>query len=249
MNFRLVNPATLLDINRIAGMDQIVVLPDRLTFGALVRHRATATDPSVMTRFPILTSAMTHVAHHTIRNRGTFVGSLCHADPAAEMPMMALLLDAEIEIASMRGTRRLNARDFFLGPLSSALETDEMVTSVDLLNLAPGTGWGFEEFARRHGDYALAAVAVTMSRQGGRARDVRIALMGIGDTPVRMPQAEAVLEDNDLGGLGAAIDTICGAIEPNTDLHASSDYRRHLAGVLAGRAIAAAWNRSGDFGA
>jgi CO/xanthine dehydrogenase FAD-binding subunit len=245
MNFRLVAPKILLDINRIAGIDQISATPGGLTFGALVRHRMTATDPLVMAQFPVLAQAVTYVAHHTIRNRGTFVGSLCHADPAGEMPMIALLLNAEIELASVRGKRRMSARDFFVGPLLTALEPDEMVTAVDLPTIPPDAGWGFEEFARRHGDYALAAVAVTMSCQAGRARDVRIALTGVGDTPIRIPEAEAVLEGNDLGRLAAVIDAIRGSIEPNTDLHASSDYRRHLAGVLAGRAVRAAWNRAG----
>jgi CO/xanthine dehydrogenase FAD-binding subunit len=245
MNFRLVNPAIVLDINRITGLDQITAYPGRLRIGALVRHWVTATDASVTARFPVLTHAMTHVAHHTIRNRGTFVGSLCHADPAAEMPMIALLLNAEIEIASVRGKRRLDARDFFLGPLSTALEFDEMVTFVDLPDLPADTGWGFEEFARRHGDYALAAVAVTMSRRADRMRDVRIAVMGVGDTPARIPQAESILEENDIGAMGMAIGAICHHIEPNSDLHASSDYRRHLVGVLAARAISAAWDRAG----
>jgi CO/xanthine dehydrogenase FAD-binding subunit len=244
LNFRLVNPAILLDINRIAGLDRIVEQTDRLNFGALVRHHMIATDPSVMARFPVLTHAMTHVAHHTIRNRGTFVGSLCHADPAAEMPMLALLLNAEIEIASTSGIRRLDARDFFLGPLTTALEPHELVTSVDIPFVDPATGWGFEEFARRHGDYALAAVGVTMSRQDGRAHDVRIAVMGVGDTPLRIPVAETVLEGNALDVLPGVIQALRGAVEPNTDLHASGDYRRHLVGVLAGRAIAAAWDRA-----
>jgi carbon-monoxide dehydrogenase medium subunit len=244
LNFRLVNPTILLDINRIAGLDRIVEQPDRLTMGALVRHRTTATDRTVMARFPVLTHAMTHVAHHTIRNRGTFVGSLCHADPAAEMPMMALLLNAEIEIASTTGVRRVTATDFFLGPLTTALEPHELVTSVDLPFIDPATGWGFEEFARRHGDYALSAVAVTMSRSDGRAHDVRIAAMGVADTPLRLPAAEAVLNGNDISVLPAVVDAIRAAVEPNTDLHASSDYRRHLVGVLASRALGTAWNRA-----
>jgi CO/xanthine dehydrogenase FAD-binding subunit len=246
MNFRLVNPAIVLDINRIAGLDRISADADGLTFGALVRHRMTATDPLVAAEFPVLAQAMTHVAHHTIRNRGTFVGSLCHADPAAEMPMLALLLDAGIAIASVRGTRHVAARDFFVGPLFTALEPDEIVTGVTLPRLAPGTGWGFEEFARRPGDFALAAVAVTMSREGERATDVRIAMMGVADTPVRLPAAESVLESDGFARLYACIDAVCGALEPNTDLHASRDYRLHLAGVLAGRAITAAWRRAGE---
>ncbi len=244
MNFRLVTPAILLDINRVDGLERITAHEDRLTFGALARHRMTATDPAVAERFPVLAQAMTHVAHHTIRNRGTFVGSLCHSDPAAEMPMMALLLDAEIDIASVRGRRRVHVHDFFVGPLSTALEPDELVVGVDLPNPAPGTAWGFEEFSRRHGDFAIAAAAVTMRRQGERASDVRIAVTGVGDTPLRMPGAERVLEGDGIGRIADAVEAIRGAVEPNTDQHASSDYRRHLVGVLAARAIRAAWERA-----
>lgn len=244
MNFRLVTPAIVLDINRIAGLDQIVSASDRLTLGALVRHRMTATDTTVSKRFPMLTEAMTHVAHHTVRNRGTFVGSLCHADPAAEMPMMALLLDAEIEIKSHRGARHLPAGEFFLGPLTTALEPDEIVTAVNIPFVSVGSGWGFEEFSRRHGDYALAAAAVTMRHQNGQARDVRIAVMGVADTPLRIPRAEAVLEGRNLSHLPAAIEALRASVAPNTDLHASADYRRHVIGVLAERAIRTAWERA-----
>lgn len=244
MNFRLVTPEILLDINRIAGLDRIAEHADRLTLGALVRHRQTATDPLIAARFPMIARAMNHVAHHAIRNRGTFAGSLCHADPAAEMPMMAVLLDAGITVASVRGTRRIDAAEFFLGPLFTALESDELVTAVDLPFLPPGTGWGFEEFSRRHGDFALAAAAVTLRVDAGRARDVRIAAMGVGDTPLRLPAAEAALEGGNLSRLDTAIEAIRSAVEPNTDQHASSDYRRHLIGVLSRRAVLAAWERA-----
>jgi CO/xanthine dehydrogenase FAD-binding subunit len=246
MNFRLVTPTVLLDINRIAGLEAMTAHADRLTLGALVRHRVTATDPAVAARFPVLAHAMTHVAHHTIRNRGTFVGSLCHADPAAEIPMLAVLLNAGIDIASARGRRRLEARDFFLGPLSTSLEADEMVIGVDLPNLPPGTGWGFAEFARRRGDFALAAACACLRRQDGRARDVRIAVTGVGGTPLRMTDAERVLEETGMAALPDAIAVIRGAVEPNTDPHASADYRRHLVGVLAARALTAAWNRAAE---
>lgn len=246
MNFRLLSPAILVDINRIAGLDRITERPDRLTFGPLVRHRITATNPAVAARFPIVTHAMSHVAHHTVRNRGTFIGSLCHADPAAEMPMVALLLNAEIEIASSRARRRVHACDFFIGPLTTILEPDEMVIGVDLPDLPAGAGWGFEEFARRHGDYALAAAGVTLCRDRGIARDVRIAVMGVGDTPLRMTEAERTLEGREIGEVSKAVDAIRNAVEPNTDLHASAEYRRHLVGVLASRAICAAWDRAGE---
>jgi CO/xanthine dehydrogenase FAD-binding subunit len=236
MNFRLLSPAIILDINRIGGLDRVTEQSDRLTLGALVRHRVTATDPVVTARFPILAAVMGHVAHYTVRNRGTFIGSLCHADPAAEMPMMALLLNAEIEIACSRGVRRLDARAFFLGPLSTALGPDELVVAADLPFLPADTGWGFAEFARRHGDYALAAVAVTLSKRDGRALGVRIAAMGVGNTPLRMPMAEAALEGSGIGRLAGVIDAVRDAVGPGGD-----EYRRHLVGVLAGRAVTAAW--------
>lgn len=246
MNFRLVKPAVVVDINRLPGLDRIEGDGARLTLGALVRHRTTASDPAIRRHLPVVTEAMTHVAHFTVRNRGTFVGSLCHADPAGEMPMVALMLDAELRAVSVRGERRIGARDFFQGALSTALEPDELVTAVDLPMPPSGTGWGFAEFARRHGDYALAAVSVLLERRDGRARNVRIAVMGVGDGAHRVPAAEAALEGTslDAGALGAAVEALRAGITPNTDLNASADYRRHLAGVLATRALTDGWNRA-----
>ncbi|MFG1343452.1 xanthine dehydrogenase family protein subunit M [Xanthobacter autotrophicus DSM 431] len=246
MNFRLVKPSVLVDINRIAGLDRMEQRGNRLLLGALVRHRMTAQDPLVARHIPVLHHAMKHVAHLTVRNRGTFCGSVCHADPAAEMPMMTLLLDGLVHIAAPRGARTLPARDFFLGSLVTALAPDELVTGIELEVPAPGTGWGFEEFARRHGDYALAAVAVTLRREGGRMRDVRIAVMGVADRPLRLEAVEAALEGQEGGGvaIGEAVERLKASVTPNSDLNASADYRRHLVSVLARRALAAAWDRA-----
>ncbi|MFG1238371.1 xanthine dehydrogenase family protein subunit M [Xanthobacter autotrophicus DSM 597] len=248
MNFRLVKPSVLVDINRIPDLDRITLAADALRLGALVRHRLTAEDALVARHIPVLHAAMKHVAHLTVRNRGTFCGSVCHADPAAEMPMMTLLLDGTIHIASPHSARAMPARDFLTGSLATALEPDEMVTAVDLAIPADGTGWAFEEFSRRHGDYALAAVAVLMRRTDGRARDVRIAMMGIADTAVRLTEVEATLEGS--AGTPAAFDEAAAllqaSIAPNSDLNASADYRRHLAGALARRALADAWNRADE---
>lgn len=246
MNFRLVKPSLLVDINHIPDLAGIRQQDGRLRIGALVRHRTTAADPAIARHVPVLHQAMRHVAHLTVRNRGTFCGSVCHADPAAEMPMIALLLDGTVHTATPRGGRRLPAREFFLGPLMTALEPDELVTEIEIDTLPPGTGWGFEEFARRHGDYALAAVAVVVQRRDGRAAAPRIAVMGIGDRPMRLPEAEAALDGSDMGeaAIDAAVDALHAAIAPNADLHASAEYRRHLAGVLAGRALRGAWARA-----
>ena len=246
INFRMVRPSVLVDINRIPGLDRIEERGGRLHIGALVRHRMTASDPVIGRHLPVLHAVMENVAHLTVRNRGTFCGSVCHADPAAEMPMMILLLNGGVHVASPRGERVVPASDFLLSSLTTALDGDEMVTGIDLDTLPPGTGWGFEEFARRHGDYALAAVVATMEQQDGRARNVRVAVMGVGDTAARLPGVEAVLE-----GQAVDEDVIAGAvgrlrvdIEPNSDLNGSADYRRHLAGVLAARVFRAAWARA-----
>jgi len=195
----------------------------------------------------VLHHAMKHVAHLTVRNQGTFCGSLCHADPAAEMPMMSVLLNGVMHIASPRGSRAVSAQDFFVGAMVTALEPDEFVTEVEVDVLPAGTGWGFEEFARRHGDYALAAVAVTMQREDHNASNVRVSVMGVGETPMRLPQVEAMLEGRQVSSdlVKQVVEVLQAQLEPNSDLHASADYRRHLAGVLAGRAIAQAWSQSG----
>jgi carbon-monoxide dehydrogenase medium subunit len=246
LNFRMLRPSILVDINRIAGLDVIAETSEAIHVGALTRHYQLETSPLIARHLPVLSCAMTHVAHLAIRNRGTIGGSLAHADPAAELPMMALLLDAELRIASVAGERTIAARDFFLGALTVDLAAGEIVTDVVLPKLPARTGWGFEEVARRHGDFALAAVAATLTVSDGAIEQARIALTGIGPTALRATAAEGLLIgqalEPDLSQ--RAIDAVRAKIEPETDLHASSDYRRHLAGVLTGRALAAAWRRA-----
>lgn len=246
MNFRLVQPSILVDINRIVDLDIIQIRGARLSIGALVRHRMTGASELVQQHIPVLHHTMKHVAHLTVRNRGTFCGSICHADSAAEMPMMSLLLNGIMHIASPRGRREVPAQDFFIGAMATVLEPDEFVTEVEVDVLPGGTGWGFHEFARRHGDYALAAVAVTMQRHDCAASGVRIGVMGVGEISMRMPQVEEMLEGREINSdlLKKAVEALQAELEPNSDLHASADYRRHLAGALAGRAIIDAWSRS-----
>jgi CO/xanthine dehydrogenase FAD-binding subunit len=195
---------------------------------------------------PVLTAAMRHVAHLAVRNRGTIGGSLSHADPAAELPLMAILLDARIGIQSPRGRRIADAGGFFVGSLTTDLEQDEIVTDVEFPMLPIDTGWAFEELARRTGDFALAAVGVTISVRDGNADRVRIGMMGVGDTPLRATEAEALLGGRamDAAAIEAAVAAIEAAVEPNSDLHASADYRRFIVGALARRAIGAAWQRA-----
>jgi CO/xanthine dehydrogenase FAD-binding subunit len=248
LNFRLLRPSVLIDINRIGDLAFIEEAGKKIRVGALTRHYQLETSPVIARHLPVLASAMTHVAHLAIRNRGTIGGSLSHADPAAELPMMALLLDAELHIASASGKREIAARDFFVGALTVDLARDDIVTEIVLPKLPPKTGWGFEEVARRSGDFALAAAAATLTLSAGVISQARIALTGVGATPVRAAEAEALLVGQALEPslINRIIDAVRAAIEPDTDLHASSDYRRHLGGVLAGRAVSAAWRRANE---
>jgi len=243
LNFRVVDAPLFVDINGIEGLDGIEETEDGgLCIGALARHFALETSAAVKDRFPVLHDAMKHVAHLAIRNRGTIGGSLSHADPAAELPMMAVLLEAKITVAGGAGERMIPAGDFFTAPLTTVLAPDEIVIAVEFPGLPPGTGWGFEEFAQRRGDFAVAGVAALVSADGGAAREVRIGLMGLHDTPVRARGAEAAFLD---GGIEAAAAAVRGDADPMNDLHGSADYRRHLAGVLTRRVLTAAVERAG----
>lgn len=246
MNFRLLTPAALVDINGIAGLDFIEETAEGgLRIGALVRHYRLMTAPEVRAPFPMLAEAMRHVAHFAIRNRGTIGGSLSHADPAAELPMMAVLLDATLRVVGPNGMREVAASDFFQGALATALAKDELLTEVVLPPLACA-GWAFHEFAQRAGDYALAAVGVTLSAIDGRAADVRLAVTGVGETPLRIATAEAAVHGHpvDADRITAAVAAVRAAVTPRRDLHGSADYRRHLVGGLVGRALEDAWRRA-----
>jgi CO/xanthine dehydrogenase FAD-binding subunit len=246
LNFRLLRPAILVDINRIPGLASVKEEREAIRVGALTRHHQLETSPVIAAHLPVLRAAMTHVAHLAIRNRGTIGGSLTHADPAAELPMMALLLDATIHVASPKGRGTVAARDFFLGALSVALGPDELVTEVVFPKLPPNTGWGFEEVSRRHGDFALAAVGATLTVADGMIAQARIAIAGADERSVRASEAEALLKGRALEPklLDAACDAARACVNPNTDLHASSGYRRHLVGVLTGKALSAALDRA-----
>ena len=246
LNFRLLRPSVLVDINRIPNLAYVREDGGVVRIGALTRHHQLETSPVIARHFPVLTEAMAHVAHLAIRNRGTIGGSLSHADPAAELPMMALLLDAELRVVSAKGARTVAARDFFRDALSVDLAEDEIVTEVVLPKLPPNTGWGFAEVARRSGDFALAAVAVTLTLSDGKIAQARIAMTGVAPTARRVTEAEMLLigQRLDDGVDSDVIEAVRAASEPPTDLHASAEYRRHLVGVLAGRALAAAWGRA-----
>ena len=246
LNFRLLRPAVLVDINRVPGLAAIGVAGDVVTVGALTRHHALETSPLIAAHLPVLAAAMPHVAHLAIRNRGTIGGSLAHADPAAELPMLAVLLDARIGIAGPNGRRVAEARSFFRGALTTSLDHDEVITDVAIPRLVAGTGWAFEELARRKGDFALAAIGVTLSARDGVADRPRIAVLGAGDTPHRAAAAESLLTGRAVTApiIAEAAAAVAAAARPDADLKASSAYRRRLLGALANRAIAAAWRRA-----
>src|SRR5215210_134330 len=218
LNFRLLRPALLVDINRIPDLAYIKEEADAIRVGALTRHYQLETSPVIAEHLPVLSAAMAHVAHLAIRNRGTIGGSLTHADPAAELPMMALLLDAKLGIASSHGDRTAAARDFFLGALSVALEADELMTEVVFPKLPPNTGWGFEEVSRRHGDFALAAVAATLTLADGKIAQARIAIAGADERAVRASEAEALLPGKSLDGelRDAACESARACVTANT---------------------------------
>lgn len=247
LNFRLLEPSLLVDITRIPELKGIRDDGDGMTVGAATRHVDLQESELVRTRFPVLGAALSHVAHLAIRNRGTLGGSLSHADPAAELPMMAVLLDAEIRVAGVRGARTIAAEAFFLGALATDLADDEIVVSVRFPYPAGGTGWGFTEMARRCGDFALAAAATLIGVSGEHeVTEARIAVMGVDETPLRVAGAERLLVGRrlDSGAIADAARAVREAVTPNADLQASAEYRRHLAGVQVAGALAQAGERA-----
>ncbi len=246
MNFRLVHPEALVDINRVSALDFITPQNGGLRIGALTRHRTIETSAVVREKLPVLAAAAAEVGHLAIRNRGTFGGSLAHADPAAEFPMVALALDATITTKTARGGRTIKAKDFFVSYLQSAVEDGEVVTEVTLPWLPPNTGWGFEELCRRPGDFALTAVCALVTLDGKKVKEARIAMGGVGATALRAPAAEALLKGQPLNEdtLKRAGEKAAEASDPSNDVHASADFRRHLVSVLTRRALQAAEKRA-----
>jgi aerobic carbon-monoxide dehydrogenase medium subunit len=238
--FRLAAPALLVDLRRLPGLDRIEIGADGVRLGARVRWRDIEHDARLAHAQPLLAQAIGHVAHYAIRNRGTVGGSLAHADPAAELPGLAVACDAIIETASVRGTRRIAAADFFQGLLSTALTSDELITAIVFPVWPAQRASAFEELARRHGDFAMAGAAVWYDLgSDGRATNTHIATIGAGDRPRRLKTAEAALDGQPVGpaAIVAAARAAAAAVEPADDLHASAAYRRNLVEVLVERAL------------
>jgi aerobic carbon-monoxide dehydrogenase medium subunit len=238
LNFRMARPAVLVDLNGIKGLSYIEERGDRIAIGALTRHRELEQSPLIAARLPVMAAAMRHVAHLAIRNRGTIGGSLSHADPAAELPMLSLFYDATLTVQGPEGRRTIAAEDFFVDALTNCLEPEEIVIEIEF-PILQFDGWAFEEVARRFGDFALASIAVSVRRSEIRIDDAHVAVMGVADTPLRLRQVEKQLDAIEIDDQtpDRFAELVTSMVSANGDLHASAEYRQHLLRQLARRAM------------
>jgi len=238
--FRLAQPTLLVDLRKLADLRGIKISQKGVTLGAMVRWREIEDDERLDAAHPLLKAAVAHIAHYQIRNRGTVGGSLAHADPAAEMPAIAMTCDAEIAVVGKSGARVIQAADFFQGALTTALTADEIIVEVRLPAWPAGRRWGFEEFARRRGDFAMAAAALFYDQSAdGKARNAHVGVAGVADRPLRLPSAEDVLSGRavDQATIAEAEAAASAAVDPQDDIHASAAYRRALVGTMVERAL------------
>jgi carbon-monoxide dehydrogenase medium subunit len=238
--FRLAAPTLLVDLNSLSELRYIRIEDDGVRLGAMVRWRQIEDDARLARAHPLLVTALKHVAHYQIRNRGTIGGSLAHADPAAELPGIVVTCEAEIMAIGAAGQRRISAADFFLGPLTTALKPEEIIVELHLPPWPAQRRWGFEEFSRRRGDFALAAAALYYDvLPDGKACNSHVGVMGVGDRPQRLAQVEAMLNGRLIDGdtIAEAEHAAAAAVNPADDIHASAAYRRALVGTLVGRAL------------
>jgi aerobic carbon-monoxide dehydrogenase medium subunit len=243
LNMRLAAPRHLVDVNWLAELDEVTVDDHAVRVGALARHARVEHDQQANEAVPLLGQAIGDIAHTTVRNRGTVVGSLVHADPAAELPAVLVLLGGTMELASAGdGTRRVAAADFFVGPLESALRPGELATAAVFPRPPAGSGTAWVEVARRHGDYAVCGVgALVTLDQHLRVTSARAALISVGPVPAPVDLTDALAgQPHDAADWAAAGRLAAAAVDPDDDIHASAAYRRHLAGVLTARAARAA---------
>lgn len=235
LSMRLAAPSMLIDINALPDLGHVRVAEDGVRVGALARHAEVLASAEAAQAQPLLGMALSHVAHPTIRNRGTTVGSIVHADAAAEMPMVLRLLEGSVDVASVRGRRTIPAAELFAGPLESTLAHDEIAVEAFFPGLAPGAGVAFQEITRRHGDYALVGVAAHVETDGETVTRARVGFVSVSDVPVVVDVTDAV---QDPAGDPAA--TALAELDPAEDIHATAAYRTHLVKVLAPRVLAAA---------
>ncbi len=239
MAFRVASPSLVVDLRKLAELRQIKISDESVTLGAMVRWREILDDARLRTVQPLLVAAVEHVAHYQIRNRGTVGGSIAHADPAAEMPGIVLTCDAKIAVTGKAGARVIDAANFFEGPLMTALKSDEIITEIRLPAWPAKRRFGFQEFARRRGDFALAAALLFYDDDGGKARNAHVGAIGVADTPVRLPAVEQVLNGSaiDEATIAKAEAAASASVEPHDDIHASGAYRKALVGVMVERAL------------
>jgi CO/xanthine dehydrogenase FAD-binding subunit len=246
LNFRMTRPALVVDLMHIPGMSFIELRGDRVAIGAMTRHADLEFSELVAVKLPVMAAAMRHVAHLAIRNKGTIGGSLSHADPAAELPMLAVFYGATIKVQGPHGRRDIPAEDFFVSALTNCLDPEEIVFEIDVPVLTSHAGWAFEEVARRFGDFALASIAVSFELLDRQIADARVAVMGVADTPRRLREAEEALRGFQ-GGPEAATrfaEVVRSCVTPESDIHVSAEYRKNLIGVLAEKAFTTAWTRA-----
>ena len=252
LNMRLARPALLVDLNALPGLGAIDDDEQAVRFGANVRQREAERSVTVARRLPLMRDALPFVGHAHTRNRGTVVGSIVHADPTAELPLVARCLDALVEIVGPRGRREAAVADFYLGYLTTELAPDEIVVAVRFPAAAPAAGvvraTAFTEMARREGDFAIVAAAAQLdvARDGGRIVEARLGLAGVGGVPVRLSASEALLlaATDPARAFDAAVAAADAAIDPDGDLHATAAYRRSVAATLLGRVLESAWRRA-----
>lgn len=239
LNFRLSRPAALVDLNRIPSLAYVREQDGQVRFGAMTRQRTIEFSLVVRERVPLLGEATRLVGHLPIRTRGTIGGSIAHADPSAEYPAVLTALEGEVVARGPKGERVIKAKDLFQTYLTTSLTPEEILVEVRLPAMPAGAGYALEEFARRHGDFAIIGIAAMVVKDGARCKLARLATAGAGPVPVRLRAAEEILECDGLGdaAIEAAARRASELVSPDADIHASADYRRHLTGVLTKRAL------------
>ena len=242
LSMRLAAPAVLVDINALPDLDHVRADADGVRIGALARHARVLADAGVARVQPLVTKALANVAHATIRNRGTTVGSLVHADAAAEMPMVLRLLDGSVDVVRPAGRRTIPAAELYVGPLESSLAHDEIAVEAHFPALPAGSGVAFEEIARRHGDYAMCGVAAVVAVDGDRVVSARAGYLSVSDVPVVLDVADALAGEITDETLAAAGERALEDLDPQADIHATADYRAHLVRVLTARVLRAAYD-------
>ncbi len=237
--FRLAAPALLVDLRKLGELRQIKISDAGVSLGAMVRWRDILGEPRLRQAHPLLVAAVEHIGHYQIRNRGTVGGSLAHADPAGELPGIAVICEAEIVALGKAGPRVFVAADFFRGALTTALGPDQIITEIRFPKWPRQRRFGFREFARRRGDFALAAAAVMFDYPAQKFRNMRIGAIGVADRPIRLAEVERALEDRPISEAAIAGCAVAAsaAVDPADDIHASGAYRKTLIGVMVERAL------------